>query len=140
MHAEASYRSTCDNLHKWRIEWRANRLEELLVSRLKAEQAERDRIEQVKQENVARLAGEADAFRKAQMIRSYVAAARERSNTQSGDQFEKWAEWALGVAAGIDPLQGNAFLANLARRRILSCWGGSLAGYAAAPRASSPAP
>lgn len=44
VHAEASYRSTCENLHKWRIERRANRLEELYVSRLKAEQAERDRI------------------------------------------------------------------------------------------------
>lgn len=112
VHAEASYRSTCENLHKWRIERRANRLEELYIARLNAEQAERDRIEQVKQENVARLAGEAEAFQKAHTIRAYVAAARERSAAQSSDEFENWAEWALGVAASIDPLHGDAFLEN----------------------------
>lgn len=113
VHAEASYRSTCEHRHEWRIERRANRLSEIHQARLKAEQAERDRIERLKQERIERLLGQAEAFRKAAAIRAYVAEARDRAGADARDDVAAWAEWALGVAAGIDPVQTGAFLSNL---------------------------
>lgn len=115
VHAEASYRSTCEHRHKWRIERRADRLNEIYLARLKTEQAERDRIERLKQERIARLLGEAEAFQKAETIRAYVARARNRTSANSSDDVERWAEWALHVAASINPVQSGAFLNDLAR-------------------------
>jgi len=114
VHAEASYRSTCEHRYKWRIERRADRLNEIHLARLKTEQAERDRIERLKQERIARLLGEAEAFQKAETIRGYVASARNRASAHASDEVATWAEWALDVAASIDPVQNGAFLHDLA--------------------------
>lgn len=113
VHAEASYRSTCEHRHRWRIESRADRLNEIYKARLKAEQAERERLERVKQDRVARLLGEAEAFQKAEIIRAYVATVRDRPSSQTTDEVANWAAWALDVAASIDPVQSGAFLRGL---------------------------
>lgn len=113
VHAEASYRSTCEHRHKWRIERRADRLNEIYLARLKAEQAERDRIERLKQECIARLLGEAEAFRQAETIRAYVASACDRASAHASDDVTTWAAWALDVAASIDPVESGAFLVDI---------------------------
>jgi hypothetical protein len=113
VHAEASYRSTCEHRHKWRIERGADRLNEIYLARLKAEQAERDRIERLKQERIARLLGEAEAVQKAETIRAYVASARNRASTYASDDVTTWAAWALDVAASIDPVESGAFLVDI---------------------------
>lgn len=110
VHAEASYRSTCEHRHRWRIERRADRLNEIYLARLEAEQAERDRLERLKQDRIARLLGEAEAFQKAETIRAYVATVRDRPSSHANDEVANWAAWALDVAASIDPVQSGAFL------------------------------
>lgn len=110
VHAEASFRSSREHQHRWRIERRADRLEELYLARLKAEQAKRDRLEKEKQERVHRLLGEAEAFRKAEAIRAYVASAQERASGLCTRDVAAWTTWALGVASSIDPLIDGAFL------------------------------
>lgn len=117
VHAEASYRSACEQRHKWRIERRADRLNEIHLARLKAEQAERDRIEGLKQERITRLLNEAEAFQKAEIIRAYVASARNRASDRASDDVATWADWALEVAASIDPVESGAFLHPIATRR-----------------------
>lgn len=72
VHAEASYRSTCEHRYRWRIERRADRLNEIYVARMKHEKAERERVEQIKQARITRLLQEADSFQKAETIRTYV--------------------------------------------------------------------
>lgn len=115
VHAEASYRSTCEHRHQWRIERRADRLKEIHLARLKAEQAERDRIERLKQERVTRLLDEAAAFQKAETIRAYVASARDRVSAHASDEVATWAQWALDVSASIDPVGNGTFLLGFAR-------------------------
>jgi hypothetical protein len=107
VHAEASYRSSREHQHRWRIERRADLLEELYLAQLKAE---RDRLEKEKQERVHRRLGETEAFRKAETIRAYVASARERASGLCSRDVAAWATGALGVASSIDPLTDGAFL------------------------------
>jgi len=114
VHAEASYRSTCEHRHRWRIERCADRLNEIHLARLKADQAERDRIERIKQERIARLLNEAEAFQKAETIRAYVASARNRASAHASDEVAIWAQWALDVASSLDPVESGAFLIKLA--------------------------
>lgn len=108
--AEASYRASCEGQHQWRIERKAQRIEEIETARRAAEQAERDRIERLKQERMARLLGEAEAFRKAETIRGYVASVRERRSDIDAEAIAKWARWALDIAASIDPVRSGSFL------------------------------
>lgn len=115
VHAEASYRSTCEHRHRWRIERRADRLNEIHLARLKAEQAERDRIERLKQERIARLLNEAEAFQKAETIRAYVASAGNRASAHASDEVATWAQWALDVASSLDPVESGAFLIEFAQ-------------------------
>nr|AGU10189.1 hypothetical protein [uncultured organism] len=91
-------------------ECRADRLKEIYNARLNAEQAERDRNERLRQERVSRLLDEAEAFRKAETIRAYVAVARDRASDQEERAIAAWADWALDVAASIDPVASGAFL------------------------------
>lgn len=67
----------------------------------------------MKQDRVARLLGEAEAFQKAEIIRAYVATVRDRPSSQTTDEVANWAAWALDVAASIDPVQSGAFLRGL---------------------------
>lgn len=113
VHAEASYRSTCEHRHYWRIERRADRLNEIYLARLRAEQVERERLERQKQDRVARLLGEAEAFQKAETIRAYVATVRIRPSSHASDEVADWVAWALDVAASIDPVQSGAFVRGL---------------------------
>jgi hypothetical protein len=115
VHAEANYRSMCEHQHEWRIERRADRLNEIHLARLKAEQAERDRIERLKQERIARLLGEAEALQKAETIRAYVASARDRASAHASEEVVTWAQWALDVASSIDPVESGAFLIDFTR-------------------------
>lgn len=113
VHAEASYRSTCEHQHRWRIERRADRLNEIYLARLRADQAERERLERQKQDRVVRLLGEAEAFQQAETIRAYAASVRDRPSSHASDEVANWVAWALDVAAGIDPVQSGAFLRGL---------------------------
>ena len=81
--------------------------------REEAERKERERQAKLERKRVERLLGEAEAFRKAKVIRSYVAeakAANECSPTpMPADEMEHWVVWALEQADRIDPVTNGAF-------------------------------
>ncbi len=110
VHAEANYRGSCERLHQWRIERKAQRIEEIEAARLKAERAELERLERLKRERVEQLLEEAKAFQKAEAIRDFVGRVRQRYSQSDAEAVEQWARWALDVAASIDPVQDGAFL------------------------------
>ena len=59
--------------HEGALKHRAWQIEERRKARLEAERRERERQERLERERVERLLGEADALRRAQAIRDYVA-------------------------------------------------------------------
>jgi len=97
---EVRRRSPCEHRHRWRIEPCADRLNEIHLARLKAERAELDRIERIKQERIARLLNDAEAFQKAETICTYVASARDRMSANARDEVATWETRSRRDSAG----------------------------------------
>jgi hypothetical protein len=111
--AEHQHREGALRHHQWRIERKAQIEEEDRQRRAEAERAERERQERLEQARIDRLLKDADAFRKANEIRTYVAAltSRVQENGKAElEDLERWREWALAQADRIDPAIGGAFL------------------------------
>ena len=111
--AEHQHRESAIRHHQWRIERAAQIEEEDRQRRAEAERAERERQERLEQARIDRLLKDADAFRKANEIRNYVAAltARIQENSKMDlEDLERWREWALAQADRIDPAVGRDFL------------------------------
>ena len=98
---------------KRREDWRIWKIEDNEKKRLEAERRERERQAQMERERVERLLGEADALRRAEAIRAYVAeVGRLQADGRSPvDEaaFERWKAWALAQADRIDPVASGAF-------------------------------
>ena len=112
--AERQYREGAVRQHEWRVERKAQLEEEERQRRLEAERAERERRAQLEQAHIDRLLSDADAFKQASDIRSYVekirsAVERGEVNVSEAD-IARWSEWALGQANRIDPLANRKFL------------------------------
>jgi hypothetical protein len=73
----------------------------------KAEKERRDEEERLRRERVERLLELAEDHRKAETIRALVGSV-ERARAAE-DQFSKWRDWALSVAAEIDPIHSISF-------------------------------
>ncbi|SCW76291.1 hypothetical protein SAMN02927924_02680 [Sphingobium faniae] len=109
--AEARYRSSCEAEHRWRVQAREQRIEAIREERERLVRAEQERLEQIRLARIARLLSEADAFRKAQSIRDYVAdAAKNAGEAVAREDLERWARCALEIADSLDPVQSGAFL------------------------------
>lgn len=109
--AELQYREDLVFRHKWRIERRAEMIEEDRRAREKAAREERERLERLARERVARLLAEADALRGAEAIRAYVERVRAIAPGagHGPDRIERWAEWARRVADEVDPVTSGRF-------------------------------
>lgn len=110
---ETRYRDSEIRHHEWLIEHKSDLLEK---KRLRLIEEERQRVEKRKkyeQACIDQLLGQANSFRQANEIRSYVEVAR-KANSTSGNplceqEFESWAEWALEQADRIDPVKSGQF-------------------------------
>lgn len=110
---ETRYRDSEIRHHEWLIEHKADLLEK---KRLRLIEEERQRVEKRKkyeQACIDQLLGQANSFRQANEIRSYIEVAR-KANSTSGNpwpeqEFESWAEWALEQADRIDPVKSGQF-------------------------------
>ena len=109
--AEARYRSSCEADHRWRVEARDQRIEAIREERERLVRAEQERLEQLRLARIDRLLSEADAFRKAQTIRTYVTDAMENAaESVTLEELGEWARWALEIADSLDPVRNGSFL------------------------------
>jgi hypothetical protein len=108
--AEDHYRSGELWQHERRLEQRQEAIQkrerELIESARRAEQA-RIAAKRARERQLLRLAHD---HQRAEMIRSFVASARERLGPASGTsaESERWAAWALSVAMELDPVSHPA--------------------------------
>ena len=110
--AEINYREGAVHHFEWRVQRKSELEEKQRREKLEAEHAERERQERIEQDRVNRLLRDATAFQQAREIRKYVdqirqALARDDSATE---EFEKWSQWALAQANGIDPSCNGRFM------------------------------
>jgi hypothetical protein len=126
---EADYRDGVLRSYAWRIERRAALIEKRRKEKEEAERLERERLAELERRRVERLLGEAEALRKAEAIRRYVAQARERNASlrepMPSEDLDAWAGWALAQADRIDPLVIGAFRQSLQASDGLLGAGGS---------------
>lgn len=90
------------------IEWERQRRAELerlaLEQKLEAERRERERLAAIEKAKVDALRADAAAWREAEIIRAYIVAARLAAGGRVEDEMlNRWADWAGGEAARIDP-------------------------------------
>jgi hypothetical protein len=110
--AETDYRADTKRRFEWRVQRKAELEEEQRKRKLEAERAERERQKRIEQGRVNRLLKDAAAFQQAGEIRRYVATIRDTQarDVWSGEEFQKWSQWALAVADRIDPTVNKSFL------------------------------
>jgi len=74
---------------------------------------ERERLERLEKARVGKLLAQARSLREAEEIRAYASAVRHRyaalDDPLSEAGFQRWAEWALSQADGIDPVLSGSF-------------------------------
>ena len=108
---EVKYRSQVTHQHRWRIERKAQLIEE---RRRRLERDERERQERLAAEQKARIDSlllDAAAHRQANDIRAYVAAVRSSTTkTENPDQLETWRRWALTQADRLDPISSDRWM------------------------------
>jgi hypothetical protein len=111
--AELQYREGSVRSYQWRVQRKAELEEEERERKRQAERAERERQKRQEQARVDRLLKSAGAFQQAREIRKYVEAIRATqtdNTTCSGEELERWSQWALAEAERIDPVVGGKFL------------------------------
>lgn len=114
--AEIQLREGAMRLHQWRIMRKANLEEEDRQRLIEQAREERERLERLEQARIAGLLEAADAFRKAQEIRAYVAGLGERLDPADGGrwaEYQDWSIWALAQADRIDPALKSTFSARV---------------------------
>jgi len=121
--AEEDARDARIRQYRYEIESRAARIRD---ARVAAERAERDRIarrETNAKQRIQMLIDGADSLEKAERIRRYVAAVRQRvaanSDGSEAAALVDWSAWALAQADSIDPTVGNSGAGILKRWRNL---------------------
>jgi len=101
-----------------KIEWERQRRAELerlaLEQKREAERRERERLAAIEKAKVDALRADAAAWREARTIRAYVAAARIAAGGRVDDAvLNRWADWATGEAARIDPLTSEIMMESI---------------------------
>lgn len=113
LRAEVLYRASVVRHYQWRIKQKADLEEEQRRRELESEKAERERIQRLEQARVDRLLVDAAALQQAAIIRDYVQRIRSAQSGAlrvSGDDLERWSEWALTQADRIDPSLTDSFM------------------------------
>jgi hypothetical protein len=111
--AELQYREGAVRSYEWRVQRKAELEEEERERKRQAERAERERQKRLEQARIGRLLKSAAAFQQAGAIRKYVEAIRATQTdnaTSSGEELERWCQWALAEAERIDPVVAGKFL------------------------------
>jgi hypothetical protein len=111
--AELQYREGTVRSYEWRVQRKAELEEEERERKRQAERAERERQKRLEQARIDRLLKSAAAFQQAGAIRKYVEAIRATQTDNaacSGEELERWSQWALAEAERIDPVVGEKFL------------------------------
>jgi len=111
--AELQYREGAMRIYEWRVQRKAELEEEERERKRQAERAERERQKRLEQARIDRLLKSAAAFQQAGAIRKYVEAIRATqadNSVCSGEELERWSQWALEEAERIDPVVGGRFL------------------------------
>src|ERR1700676_530690 len=111
--AELQYREGVIRSYEWRVQRKAELEEEEREKKRQAERAERERQKRLEQARIDRLLKSAAAFQQSGAIRKYVEAIRatQADNAAcSGEELERWSQWALAEAERIDPVVGERFL------------------------------
>jgi hypothetical protein len=111
--AELQYREGVIRSYEWRVQRKAELEEEERERKRQAERAERERQKRLEQARIDRLLKSTAAFEQAGAIRKYVEAIRATQTDNaacSGEELERWSQWALAEAERIDPVVGERFL------------------------------
>jgi hypothetical protein len=111
--AELQYREATVRSYEWRVQRKAALEEEAREKKRQAERAERERQKRLEQARIDRLLKSTAAFQQAGAIRKYVEAIRTAqldNAASSGEELERWCQWALAEAERIDPVVGEKFL------------------------------
>lgn len=110
--AESQCRENALAHHRWLLERRTEAIQERERRKIEAERKAREYQEQLEKERIEKLLADADALQKADKIREYVAAIRNKSKDMpvSAEQIDHWANWALEQADRIDPSKTLLFL------------------------------
>jgi len=114
--AELQYREGTVRSYEWRVQRKGELEEEERERKRQAERAERERQKRLEQARIDRLLKSAAAFEQAGAIRKYVEAIRavQAGNAAcSGEELERWSQWALSEAERIDPVVGGKFLSTM---------------------------
>ena len=102
---ELQYRESMQSHYKWQIERRECRRREEIQRKLESERAERERQFKLQAARLKRLQEGAESHRKANDIRSFVAAVIAAPNDKvDPETVKRWQEWALAEADRLDPL------------------------------------
>lgn len=110
--AEKQHRHAAVHRREWIIERKADLQKELERERIEQERKERELRERQAKERVDALLKQAADLQKAQTIRTYVQAMRDRAAElpATPSELQSWSDWALKEADRIDPAKSNAFL------------------------------
>jgi len=111
--AEKSYRSGVESRYEWRRERKSKLEEEIRQRKLRAIQAEQERLRKIEKERLDLLLRDADLFRQAQTLRSYVESVRSVQGLVSEfpvEKLEEWCQWVLREADRMDPIMSGKFL------------------------------
>lgn len=100
--AEMSYRAGVVRHREWQIERKKEREARESEARAAALRAERERLAALEKARVDHLMALAEHLRRADEIRSLVAAMQLR---EAAETLGDWSTWALGVADRLDPLK-----------------------------------
>ncbi len=111
---ERQYREGLQRHYEWRVERKAELIEEIRERKAEAERQERERLVQLEKARVDRLLADATSLRRAGDIRAYVDGVRDRRAEEGGsvsiDDLEAWSRWALAQAERIDPRRAGRFV------------------------------
>jgi hypothetical protein len=114
--AEIQYRKGAFDHYEWQVKYRAQKEEEERQRRINAEQAERERLQQIEKDRIDGLLRDAAAFQQADQIRRYVEAIRSRlqaADSLPSPEFDLWSHWALANADRIDPALNETYLTGM---------------------------
>ena len=104
--AEDHYRSGELALHEWRLQARERAIRERDRERIESErrtEQARAAAKRARERHLLRLAHD---HQRAELIRSFVAATKATRDLTAGPdgEMERWTQWAMGVAAELDPI------------------------------------
>ncbi len=114
-YAHAQHRRLTLMFHQHSIVLRAQKEKDEREAAQKAEAARVQKEEASRKAKIQGLLDDATALEQADRIRAYVKEVRIRARANGADEaaVDKWATWALQVAANLDPLVGDKFMISL---------------------------